>query len=267
MAEHAARMELTRLGLELRATIFARGYTIAAFANRCNYDEKTIRNAFAGRCRVDTMKNLCEELKVPFVVGAAEPAQAGPSGVAAPHLGSYPREFYENYVGRYRFMIGGAAHGQAASFGLCELQWCMETPGLRFRETYYAQGGTSRNNPERIRRGFVHVNSGVNLLHFMSSENGSTCLVTLTHLSPETGTMGGIVLGVQWRRTHYMPLSAPIIYRRTMTQAGLRPEDDTAPSLCDEAEEAILHAEIHELKSELTRCNSFAASSTSLVVN
>jgi len=241
--------------MEVRATLFARGYTIASFANRCNYDEKTVRNAFAGRCRVDTMKNMCEELSVPFLVARPETIKVVPSGNAAAHLGSYARHFYENYAGHYRFMIGGATQAQGPCFGICKLQWCMETPGLRFCETFYAQVGGSRPATDRTRQGFVHVNSGVNLLHLISYENGNTSLVTLTHLSPDTGTMGGIVLGVQWRRTHYMPSSAPIIYRKTETPAGVPAQGDWTSWSHNEAEEAILHAEIHELERELTRCN------------
>jgi hypothetical protein len=258
MADQTIRIELARLGLEVRATLFARGYTIASFAHRCSYDEKTVRNAFVGRCRVGTMKNMCEELGVPFLAARPETITSPPSGSAAPHLGSYSRHFYENYAGHYRFMIGEATHPQEASFGICELQWCMQTPGLRFCETFYAQAAGSKPAAARTRQGFVHVNSGVNLLHLISHENGNTSLVTLTHLSPETGTMGGIVLGVQWRRTHYMPSSAPIIYRKTETLACLAAEGGSATWPRNEEEEAILHAEIHELKSELARCNGFS---------
>jgi hypothetical protein len=252
MNDSVLRTHLTRLGPQLRAAVIARGYTVSSFADRCNYDEKTVRNAFLGRCRVDTMSNLCKELDVPFNLLTPRDDNCS-TGVSAELFGSYPRKIFGDYAGTYEFVIGDGTERHKLPTGSCEIYWCDEINGLRFNETFYLRDACSGRTLEECRSGDVHIHARISLINLISIDTGNVRLVTLTNLSPNTGTMGGVVLMPRWSKTHYLPAAMPIIYHRLPTGTPAR-SDAALPSPEEAGFAPFDVAGMEEIRANLRHC-------------
>jgi transcriptional regulator with XRE-family HTH domain len=207
----------------IRTAMIEKKMTQAELADAADCHEKTVQNLLSGRAvRDQTLFDVCMVLGLDFdkVKGAwaregrDAPEPADVEGRAAPaYMGAYTRAGVDGYIGSYltvrpSFSVAGGVMAYRT-----DIAWDEEWPSLLFQE---------RDRPDKpyLHRGRVYIPTSSMYIHLVSLTKGAMRMVMISQLDP-SGHMRGLITTLHKQRSHFVPVSAPIVYVRRDDFAGV----------------------------------------------
>lgn len=199
----------------IKTAMIEKKMTQAELADASDCHEKTIQNLLAGKAvRDQTLFDVCMVLGLDFdkvkrswkQEGRDAPDTEGPiEARAAPtYMGAYTRAGVDHYVGSYLTLRPSFTADGAIMAYRTDISWDDEWPSLLFQE---------RDRPDKpfIHRGRLYIPTSSMYIHLVSLTKGAMRMIMVSQIDP-TGTMRGLVTTLNKQRSHFVPVSAPIVY-------------------------------------------------------
>ena len=207
----------------IKTAMIEKKMTQAELADAADCHEKTVQNLLSGRhVRDQTLFDVCMVLGLDFdkVKGALvregrdapEPDVA--EGRAAPaYMGAYTRAGVDHYIGSYLTLRPSFSVAGGVMAYRTDISWDEEWPSLLFQE---------RDRPDKpyLHRGRVYIPTSSMYIHLVSLTKGAMRMVMVSQLDP-MGLMRGLITTLHKQRSHFAPVSAPIVYVRRDDFAGV----------------------------------------------
>lgn len=204
--------------------------TQAELADASDCHEKTIQNLLAGKAvRDQTLFDVCMVLGLDFdkvkkawrgddkAEARDAPEAGGPMQArAAPaYMGAYTRAGVDHYLGSYLTLRPSFSAENAIMAYRTDITWDDDWPSLLFQE---------RDRPDKpfVHRGRLYIPTSSMYIHLVSLTKGAMRMVMVSQIDP-TGTMRGLITTLNKQRSHFVPVSAPIVYlkRELMAERDL----------------------------------------------
>jgi transcriptional regulator with XRE-family HTH domain len=205
----------------IKTAMIEKKMTQAELADAADCHEKTVQNLLSGRpVRDQTLFDVCMVLGLDFdkVKGAwardDAPEAAGAEGRAAPaYMGAYTRAGVDGYIGSYLTLRPSFSVAGGVMAYRTDIAWDEEWPSLLFQE---------RDRPDKpyLHRGRVYIPTSSMYIHLVSLTKGAMRMVMVSQLDP-SGLMRGLITTLHKQRSHFVPVSAPIVYVRRDDFAGV----------------------------------------------
>lgn len=192
--------------------------TQAELADASDCHEKTIQNLLAGKAvRDQTLFDVCMVLGLDFdkvkrawrVEGKAETrdapeAEPSESRAAPAYMGAYTRAGVDHYLGSYLTLRPSFSAENAIMAYRTDITWDDDWPSLLFQE---------RDRPDKpfVHRGRLYIPTSSMYIHLVSLTKGAMRMIMVSQIDP-TGTMRGLITTLNKQRSHFVPVSAPIVY-------------------------------------------------------
>lgn len=211
---------VSSIGL-IKTAMIEKKMTQAELADASDCHEKTIQNLLAGKAvRDQTLFDVCMVLGLNFDTvkqawkpegrqdGAERnaPESTGPAAArAAPaYMGAYTRAGVDHYLGSYLTIRPSFTDPEAVMAYRTDITWDDEWPSLLFQES-------ERPDKPFIHRGRLYIPTSSMYIHLVSLTKGAMRMVMVTQIDP-TGAMRGLITTLNKQRSHFVPVSAPIVY-------------------------------------------------------
>ncbi|MDX2204049.1 MAG: helix-turn-helix transcriptional regulator [Hyphomicrobiaceae bacterium] len=210
----------TSIGL-IKTAMIEKKMTQAELADASDCHEKTIQNLLAGKAvRDQTLFDVCMVLGLDFdrvkrtwkpdVRPEADardaPETEGPAAArAAPaYMGAYTRAGVDHYLGSYLTIRPSFTEAGAMLAYRTDITWDDAWPSLLFQE---------RDRPDKpfVHRGRLYIPTSSMYIHLVSLTKGAMRMVMVSQIDP-TGAMRGLITTLNKQRSHFVPVSAPIVY-------------------------------------------------------
>jgi transcriptional regulator with XRE-family HTH domain len=213
----------------IRAAMIEKKITQAELADAADCHEKTVQNLLAGRhVRDQTLFDVCMVLGLDFdrvkganggiiaPVAASTPDQAGRGGDVAPiYMGAYTRAGVDQYIGSYLTIRPAFSRPDLLIAYRTDISWDSSWPSLLFEE---------RDRPDApyAHRGRLYIPASSMFIHLVSLTKGAMRMVLVSQVD-RAGEMRGLVTTLNKQGAQFVPVSAPIVYKRqdTFVQADL----------------------------------------------
>ncbi len=209
---------IASLGL-IKTAMIEKKMTQAELADASDCHEKTIQNLLAGKAvRDQTLFDVCMVLGLDFdrvkrawkhegrQDGRDAPETEGPAEArAAPaYMGAYTRAGVDHYLGSYLTIRPSFSQPEAVMAYRTDITWDDAWPSLLFQE---------RDRPDKpfVHRGRLYIPTSSMYIHLVSLTKGAMRMIMVSQIDP-TGTMRGLVTTLNKQRSHFVPVSAPIVY-------------------------------------------------------
>jgi transcriptional regulator with XRE-family HTH domain len=207
----------------IRTAMIEKKMTQAELADAADCHEKTVQNLLSGRpVRDQTLFDVCMVLGLDFDKvkggllreGRDAPEPASTEAKAAPaYMGAYTRAGVDHYIGSYLTLRPSFSAGGGVMAYRTDIAWDEEWPSLLFQE---------RDRPDKpyLHRGRVYIPTSSMYIHLVSLTKGAMRMVMVSQLDP-MGHMRGLITTLNKQRSHFVPVSAPIVYIRRDDFAGV----------------------------------------------
>jgi transcriptional regulator with XRE-family HTH domain len=207
----------------IKTAMIEKKMTQAELADAADCHEKTVQNLLSGRhVRDQTLFDVCMVLGLDFdkVKGALvregrdAPEPDAAEGRAAPaYMGAYTRAGVDGYIGSYLTVRPSFSVAGGVMAFRTDITWDEEWPSLLFQE---------RDRPDKpyLHRGRVYIPTSSMYIHLVSLTKGAMRMVMVSQLDP-SGLMRGLITTLHKQRSHFAPVSAPIVYVRRDDFAGV----------------------------------------------
>ena len=208
----------------IKTAMIEKKMTQAELADAADCHEKTIQNLLSGRpVRDQTLFDVCMVLgldfdKVKGALGARGPrcararcrARAGPR---RPTWAPTRAPGVDRYIGSYLTLRPSFSVAGGVMAYRTDITWDEEWPSLLFQE---------RDRPDKpyLHRGRVYIPTSSMYIHLVSLTKGAMRMVMVSQLDP-MGLMRGLITTLHKQRSHFAPVSAPIVYVRRDDFAGV----------------------------------------------
>lgn len=197
----------------IKTAMIEKKMTQAELADASDCHEKTIQNLLAGKpVRDQTLFDVCMVLGLDFDrvkrSWKLEPREApdGPieARAAPPYMGAYTREGVDHYVGSYLTLRPSFTADGAIMAYRTDISWDDDWPSLLFQE---------RDRPDKpfVHRGRLYIPTSSMYIHLVSLTKGAMRMIMVSQVDP-MGAMRGLVTTLNKQRSHFVPVSAPIVY-------------------------------------------------------
>jgi DNA-binding Xre family transcriptional regulator len=203
----------------IRTAMIEKKLTQAELADASDCHEKTVQNLLNGRTvRDQTLFDVCMVLGLDFdeikaawsgqTVGRDAPGQPSLNREVAPvYMGAYTRAGVEDYIGSYLTLRPAFSNsGQIVAYRT-DITWDPDWPSLLFEEH-------DRPDAPYAHRGRLYVPPASMFLHLVSLTKGAMRMIVVSQLD-RLGQMRGLITTLNKQRAMLVPVSAPIIYRKT----------------------------------------------------
>jgi hypothetical protein len=212
---------MSSVGL-IKTAMIEKKMTQAELADASDCHEKTIQNLLAGKAvRDQTLFDVCMVLGLDFdkVKRAwkqdggerdAPEAEAPVEARAAPaYMGAYTRAGVDHYLGSYLTIRPSFTAPDAVMAYRTDITWDDEWPSLLFQE---------RDRPDKpfVHRGRLYIPTSSMYIHLVSLTKGAMRMVMVSQIDP-MGAMRGLITTLNKQRSHFVPVSAPIVYLKRDT--------------------------------------------------
>jgi transcriptional regulator with XRE-family HTH domain len=179
------RLERAR---RLARALTSKGWTRTFLASKIGCDEKTIRNLLAGEeARDRIVIDVSQALGVtPELEDAREHVN-----VAEDVFGGYLRSTHRGYEGFFHLYRRSYTKSGAIFKSVVEIRWDGEKDRFGFSEYYQLDEGEPRG--ARAHVGAVYISSYTNLVHLLTTYEGSVRLITLTKMREPDGILRGSI--------------------------------------------------------------------------
>ncbi len=206
----------TSIGL-IKTAMIEKKMTQAELADASDCHEKTIQNLLAGKAvRDQTLFDVCMVLGLDFdrVKRAWKPedrdrnapeAEGPVEARAAPaYMGAYTWAGVDHYLGSYLTVRPSFSTPDAVLAYRTDITWDDEWPSLLFQE---------RDRPDKpfVHRGRLYIPTSSMYIHLVSLTKGAMRMIMVSQIDP-TGCMRGLITTLNKQRSHFVPVSAPIVY-------------------------------------------------------
>ena len=202
----------------IRTAMVEKKLTQAELADAADCHEKTIQNLLHGKTeREQTLFDVAMELGLAYQrlkeswfgsMSTAQPMELkGEGGVVAPvYMGAYTRAAVDHYIGSYLTIRPAFAKPDAIVAYRTDIVWDPEWPSLLFEE---------RERPDApfSHRGRLYVPASSMYIHLVSLTKGAMRMVLISQID-QSGEMRGLITTLNKQRAMFVPVSAPIVYRR-----------------------------------------------------
>lgn len=201
----------------IRTAMIEKKLTQAELADAADCHEKTIQNLLAGKpVRDQTMFDVCMVLGLDFDKvkrgwrpegrDAPDAAPPEPARAAPTYMGAYTRAGVDHYVGSYLTLRPSFSTPDAVFAYRTDITWDDEWPSLAFQE---------RDRPDKpfIHRGRLYIPAASMYVHLVSLTKGAMRMIIVTQLDMG-GCMRGLITTLNKQRSHFVPVSAPIMFLR-----------------------------------------------------
>jgi transcriptional regulator with XRE-family HTH domain len=204
----------------IRAAMIEKKITQAELADAADCHEKTVQNLLAGRhVRDQTLFDVCMVLGLDFdrvkganggiiaPVAASTPDQAGRGGDVAPiYMGAYTRAGVDHYIGSYLTIRPAFSRPDLLIAYRTDISWDSSWPSLLFEE---------RDRPDApyAHRGRLYIPASSMFIHLVSLTKGAMRMVLVSQVD-RAGEMRGLVTTLNKQGAQFVPVSAPIVYKR-----------------------------------------------------
>lgn len=209
----------------IKTAMIEKKLTQAELADASDCHEKTIQNLLAGKpVRDQTLFDVCMVLGLDFDkvkrgwkpdLRNAPGPEPEPSRAAPVYMGAYTRDGVDHYVGSYLTVRPSFQTPGAIMAYRTDISWDDEWPSLLFQE---------RDRPDKpfMHRGRLYIPTSSMYIHLVSLTKGAMRMIMVTQIDP-MGAMRGLITTLHKQRSHFVPVSAPIIYlkRETFADAEL----------------------------------------------
>lgn len=216
----------------VRQALIEKKMTQAELADAADCHEKTIQNMLAGRSvRQQTLFDVCMVLGLPFeelqhlwngggpLAAAIDherpstPDTAGHGGDIAPtYMGAYSRAGVDHYLGSYLTVRPAfSTPGQMVAYRT-DITWDADWPSLLFAEH-------DRPDAPYAHRGRLYIPASSQYIHLVSLTKGAMRMIIVSQIDRQ-GLMQGLITTLNKRRAQFVPVAAPIVYRRQQEFAG-----------------------------------------------
>jgi transcriptional regulator with XRE-family HTH domain len=215
----------------IREALIEKKMTQAELADAADCHEKTIQNLLAGKAvRAQTLFDVAMVLGLdyqavrhlwsgggpvasPDTPRSDAPEAAGAGGEIAPiYMGAYTRAGVDHYLGSYLTLRPSFTAPDHVVAYRTDITWDPEWPSLLFEE---------RDRPDApyAHRGRLYIPTSSPFIHLVSLTKGAMRMIVVSQIDRE-GLMRGLITTLNKRRAQFVPVAAPIVYRRTATFAG-----------------------------------------------
>ncbi|MGQ0672451.1 MAG: helix-turn-helix transcriptional regulator [Hyphomicrobium sp.] len=203
----------------LRQALVEKKMTQADLADAADCHEKTIQNLMGGHSvRDQTLFDVAMVLGLDFhqlkeawcgTMAAAQPMDLkGEGGLVAPvYMGAYTSAAVDDYIGSYLTLRPAFAVPNTVVAYRTDIVWDPEWPSLLFEE---------RDRPDApfSHRGRLYIPASSMFIHLVSLTKGAMRMIVVSQLDRE-GEMRGLITTLNKQRATFIPVSAPIVYKRT----------------------------------------------------
>lgn len=182
------------------------GLTQTVLATKSGYDERTIRNVLKGESvRDQTIIDICNALGVDPVLEN----NLLDREVSDNSLGGYTRATHRNYDGYYKgFRYSFSTKGKIFR-SVFKLAWSDTDNHFRFDEYY--QPDDSAPLKCKAHSGSVYMSPYTGLIHFLTVDEGSVRVVTVTKMRDLEGIMRGVMLTQSETPVFFYPTVTPVV--------------------------------------------------------
>jgi transcriptional regulator with XRE-family HTH domain len=216
----------------VREALIEKKMTQAELADAADCHEKTIQNLLAGKpVRPQTLFDVAMVLGLDYPalrhlwsgggpVASPEtprgeaPEAAGAGGDIAPvYMGAYTQAGVDHYLGSYLTLRPAFSEPGKIVAYRTDITWDADWPSLLFEE---------RDRPDApyAHRGRLYIPTSSPFVHLVSLTKGAMRMIIVSQIDQE-GAMRGLVTTLNKRGPRFVPVAAPIVYRKLGTFDGV----------------------------------------------
>ncbi|MGE3064630.1 MAG: helix-turn-helix domain-containing protein [Hyphomicrobiaceae bacterium] len=202
----------------IRTAMIEKKLTQAELADAADCHEKTVQNMLAGRAvRDQTLFDVCMVLGLDFdkVKGLdgretadSAPEVGGAGGAVAPvYMGAYTRAGVDHYIGSYLTVRPSFTQPGIVVAYRTDVRWDPDWPSLLFEER-------DRRDAPYAHRGRLYIPASSSFIHLVSLTKGAMRMVLVSQID-RLGVMRGLITTLNKQRgATFIPVAAPIVYRK-----------------------------------------------------